>query len=80
MKDLKSQLIDWLETKPADEEYRFLSITHCAIGQFGLYAGLLNEGECIGESDALFNLHVLIGGNTLDAPTFGALRDRLVQS
>lgn len=83
MKDLKSQFIDWLATKPADEEYNYFDYSFapdqgCAIYRFCADNGYPKEVavgiDFYGERSGICKA-------ALTGPyTFGALRERLLQS
>lgn len=85
MKDLKSQFVDWLATKPADGEYDYWDCAICPAAQF------LSATRTRRDFDILeFELVEIptaeiyggsVGGVLQATPwTFGALRERLMQS
>lgn len=40
MKSLREQFVDWVRTKPANEEYDFTKSDLCAFAQFGEFMGV----------------------------------------
>lgn len=78
---LSQQFLTWCRSKPADEEYDYVSHENCALAQFLKDAGYCEKPHCRGsywiDDDGASHSIPKKLIYALISPTFGALADRL---
>ena len=84
MKSLEHQCLDFWRSKPADEEYRWITMRECALGQFAAFLGIEPGPYSENYTDRLGNIETWPDPMRAAAywcigcpHTFGAAADRL---